>query len=105
MGLLVLLGLFIWATAALTSWFFGQAQGWMGAAPEAARGALEQVERAVPGVRAELGKYVPALKPATQPQRDVSGTGLGPVARYAGLENPLASGGRRAGSSGIRRRC
>lgn len=90
-GLLVLFGLLIWAALALIGWFFGQAQGWMGAAPEAARGALEQVEQVVPGVREKLGEFVPALKPggheraATQPQRDVSGTDIGPVARYPGL--------------------
>ena len=90
-GLLVLFGLLIWAALALVGWFFGQAQGWMGAAPEAARGAMERVEQAVPGVREKLGEFVPALKPgghesaAPQPQRDVSGTDLGPVARYPGL--------------------
>ncbi|MHB1051700.1 MAG: hypothetical protein ACYCZT_01315 [Thiobacillus sp.] len=83
-GLLVLFGLLIWATLALVGWFFGQAQGWMGAAPEAARGAMEQVEQVVPGVREKLGEFVPALKPS-QPPRDVSGTDVGPVARYPGL--------------------
>lgn len=83
-GLLVLFGLLIWAALALAGWFFGQAQGWVGAAPEAARGAMEQVEQVVPGVREKLGEFVPALKPS-QPQRDVSGTDLGPVARYPGL--------------------
>ena len=83
-GLLVLFGLLIWAALALVGWFFGQAQGWMGAAPEAARGAIERVEQAVPGVREKLGEFVPALKPS-QPRRDVSGTDVGPVARYPGL--------------------
>ncbi|MHB1402374.1 MAG: hypothetical protein ACYCWB_08250 [Thiobacillus sp.] len=83
-GLLVLFGLLIWAAAALIGWFFGQTQGWMGAVPEAARGALAQVEQAVPGAREKLGELVPALKPSP-PQRDVSGTDLGPVARYPGL--------------------
>ena len=83
-GLLVLFGLLIWAAVASIGWFFGQAQGLMGTAPEAARGAMEQVGRVVPGVREKLGEFVPALKPS-QPQRDVSGTDLGPVARYPGL--------------------
>lgn len=83
-GLLMLFGLLIWAAVALMGWFFGQAQGWMGAAPEAARGAMGQVEQAVPGMREKLGEFVPALKPSP-PQRDVSGTDLGPVARYPGL--------------------
>lgn len=93
-GLLVLFGLLIWAVVALMGWFLGQAQGWMGAAPEAARGAVEQVEQVeqvVPGMREKLGELVPALIPGghksavTQPQRDVSGTDVGPVARYPGL--------------------
>ncbi|MEW5966140.1 MAG: hypothetical protein AB1720_03970 [Pseudomonadota bacterium] len=88
-GLLVLFGLFIWAAIALTGWFFGQAQGWGAAAPEAARGALERVERqveqVVPGAREKLGEIVPALKPEAPPARDVSGTDLAPVARYPGL--------------------
>jgi hypothetical protein len=83
-GLLVLVGLLIWAAVALIGWFFGQAQGLMGAAPEAVRGAMEQAEQAVPGAREKLGEFVPAIKPP-QPRRDVSGTDLGPVARYPGL--------------------
>ncbi|ODU50988.1 MAG: hypothetical protein ABS92_01205 [Thiobacillus sp. SCN 63-374] len=90
-GLLVLFGLLIWAAVALIGWFFGQTQGWIGAAPEAARGALEQMDRAVPGAREKLGEFVPVLKPggheraASPPQRDVSGSDLGPVARYPGM--------------------
>ena len=83
-GLLVLFGLLIWAALALAGWLFGQAQGWMGAAPEAVRGAMEQAEQVVPGAREKLGEFVPALKPP-QPRRDVSGTDLGPVARYSGF--------------------
>ncbi len=83
-GLLVLVGLLIWAAVASIGWFFGQAQGLMGAAPEAVRGAMEQAKQAVPGAREKLGEFVPAIKPP-QPQRDVSGTDLGPVARYPGL--------------------
>lgn len=83
-GLLVLVGLLMWAAVASIGWFFGQAQGWMGAVPEAVRGAMEQAEKAVPGAREKLGEFVPAIKPS-QPRRDVSGTDLGPVARYPGL--------------------
>lgn len=83
-GVLVLFGLLIWAAVALAGWLFGQAQNWMGAAPGAARGALEQIEQVVPGARAKLGEFVPALKPS-QPRRDVSGTDLGPLARYPGM--------------------
>jgi hypothetical protein len=83
-GLLALFGLLIWAVLALIGWFFGQVQGWTAAAPEAARGALEQVENAIPGAREKLAELAPALKPAP-PQRDVSGSDLGPVARYPGM--------------------
>jgi len=83
-GLLVLFGLMIWAGLALLGWLFGQAQGWMGSAPEAVRGAVEQAEQAVPGAREKLGEILPAFKTAS-PRRDVSGTDLGPVARYPGL--------------------
>lgn len=83
-GLLVLVGLLIWAAVASIGWFFGQAQGLMGAAPETVRGAMEQAKQAVPGAREKLGEFVPAIKPP-QPRRDVSGTDLGPVARYPGL--------------------
>ncbi len=90
-GLLVLFGLLIWAALALAGWFFGQTKNWTGAAPEAARGALEgameqveQVEQVVPGVRETLGAFVPGLQPSPQP-RDVSGTDVGPVARYPDL--------------------
>lgn len=88
-GLLVLFGLLIWAAIALLGWFFGQAQGWMGTAPEAARGAMEQVERVVPGMREKLGEIIPTMKPAELPQRDVSGADLGPVARYPALVRTL----------------
>jgi hypothetical protein len=88
-GLLVLFGLLIWLALTLIGWFFGQLQGWTAAAPEAARGVLEQVEATVPGahekLREHLGEQVPALKPVAPPQRDVSGTDLGPVPRYPGM--------------------
>ena len=85
-GLLVLFVLLIWAGLALLGWLFGQAQGWMGGAPEAVRGAVKHAEQALPGAREKLGEFVPALKPAPAlARRDVSGTDLGPVARYPGL--------------------
>ena len=99
-GLLVLSGLLIWVAISLMGWLWGQARNLTGSAPDAARGVLAQVEKIVPGalaqvdeiapgVRAKLGDLVPALKPQQEPQqsrqRDVSGTDLGPVARYPGL--------------------
>ena len=88
-GLLVLFGLLLWSAVALLGWLWGQAQNWTGTAPEAVggavRGVLQQVEQIVPGTREKLGEMVPTLKPETQPQRDVSGSDLGPATRYPGL--------------------
>lgn len=88
-GLLVLFGLLLWSAVALLGWLWGQAQNWTGTAPEAVggavRGVLQQVEQIVPGAREKLGEMVPSLKPETQPQRDVSGSDLGPATRYPGL--------------------
>lgn len=84
-GLLALFGLLIWAAVTLMAWLWGQTQGWMDKAPEAARGALAQVEQVIPGASETLGHFVPVLTPLAKPQRDVSGTDLGPVARYPGL--------------------
>jgi len=88
-GLLVLFGLLIWAALALISWLFGQAQGWSAAAPEAARGVLEtvekQVEQVVPGAQEKLAEIVPIINAGDRPQRDVTGTDIAPVARYPGL--------------------
>lgn len=88
-GLLVLLGLSIWAALAAIGWMFGQAQSWTAtlnaAAPKAAQDVLEQVEQVMPGARERLGEIMPPLKPGERPRRDVSGTDLAPVARYPGL--------------------
>jgi hypothetical protein len=88
-SLLVFFGLLIWAAVALIGGLFGQAQSMAGAAPDAVRNTarvmLEQVEAVVPGTRDKLGEFVPALKQEKQPQRDVSGTDIGPVDRYTGL--------------------
>jgi hypothetical protein len=87
-GFLVLLGLTAWAAVALVGALWGQARNLSDAAPdvlrEATRAAVGQVEVVVPGMREKLGEIVPALK-AEQPRRDVSGTDVGPVARYPGL--------------------
>lgn len=89
LGLLALFGLLIWVAIALLGWFFAQVQNWTASAPEAARGALESVERQVdqvaPGAREKLTEYLPILKPEDRPRRDVSGTDFAPVARYPGL--------------------
>lgn len=88
-GLLVLLGLLIWAGLALIGWGLGQAQSMAGSLPEAAKGVMQHAEAMVPGVREKLGVLIPELKaeqpPGSAPQRDVSGTDIAPVDRYPGL--------------------
>ncbi|MEW5771450.1 MAG: hypothetical protein AB1831_13935 [Pseudomonadota bacterium] len=93
LGLLALLGMALWAAVALLGWFFGQAQDWLGGAREAAsapaQAVLENVERAVPGARAQLethlGDVVPGLRRETPAAVDVSGTDLVPVPRLPGM--------------------
>lgn len=84
LGLLVVFALLIWAAVSLFAWLWGQGKSLTEGAPEAARIIASQVEQAVPGAREALGDLVPALKPEPPP-RDVSGTDVGPVARYPGL--------------------
>lgn len=84
LGLLTLFILLIWASVALLGWVWGQGKALGTGAPDAVRVVVEQVEQAVPGARAVLGDWLPALKPEPAP-RDVSGTDVGPVARYPGL--------------------
>jgi len=83
-GMMGVLALLIWVAVALFGWLWGQAQALTDAAPDAARTIIAQVENTVPGAREKLGDIVPALKPAPPP-RDVSGSDIGPVARYPGL--------------------
>ncbi len=78
------LALAVWGVVVLLGWLWGQGQALTEVAPEAARTVIAQVETAVPGAREKLGEIVPALKPEPPP-RDVSGTDIGPVARYPGL--------------------
>lgn len=84
LGLLAVFALLIWAAVSLFAWLWGQGKSLTEGAPEAARIIASQVEQAVPGAREALGDLVPALKPEPPP-RDVSGTDVGPVARYPGL--------------------
>jgi hypothetical protein len=82
-GAIGFFALLVWGVVSLFGWLWGQAQVLTGAAPEAARTVIAQVENTVPGAREKLGEIVSALKP--EPPRDVSGTDIGPVARYPGL--------------------
>jgi hypothetical protein len=88
LSMLLLLGLMAWAAIAVVGGLWGQARNLSATAPDvvrdATRAAVGQVEVIVPGMREKLGEVVPALK-AEPPPRDVSGTDVGPVARYPGL--------------------
>lgn len=84
LGFLMLLFLLGWTALSLLGWLWGQGKSLTEGAPEAVRGIASQVEQVVPGAREALGAVVPALKPEAPP-RDVSGTDIGPVTRYAGL--------------------
>lgn len=83
-AMIAALALVVWGVIVLLGWLWGQGQALTEGAPEAARTVIAQVETAVPGAREKLGEIVPALKPEPPP-RDVSGTDIGPVARYPGL--------------------
>jgi hypothetical protein len=84
LGLLTLFALLIWAAVSLFGWLWGQGKSLAGDVPEVVRIVTAQVEQVVPGARETLGDLVPAFKSETPP-RDVSGTDVGPVARYPGL--------------------
>ncbi|MCK9379880.1 MAG: hypothetical protein M0P95_02300 [Sulfuritalea sp.] len=106
-GLLMLIGMLIWAALAMIGWLFGMGQN----APEAARRALREIEDVVPGVRGRLTEIMPpmvrgvlegvdeiipgargkvseivsALQSPPQSRREVFGSDLGPVPRYSEL--------------------
>ncbi|PKO84366.1 MAG: hypothetical protein CVU17_04245 [Betaproteobacteria bacterium HGW-Betaproteobacteria-11] len=83
LGLLTLLALAIWAVVALFGWLWGQGKTLATGTPEATRVIVEQVDQIIPGARETLGEWLPAL--GSEPPRDVSGTDIGPVARFPGL--------------------
>ncbi len=84
LGMLGALALLFWGLVSGLGWLWGQTQPLTDAAPEAARSVIAQVENTIPGARDKLAEIMPALKPEPAP-RDVSGTDIGPVARYPGL--------------------
>ena len=83
-GLMGFVVIVVWAAYAVFSWLWGQGKSLTDGVPETVSIITSQVEKAVPGAREALGDLVPALKPEP-PQRDVSGTDIGPVPRYSGL--------------------
>jgi hypothetical protein len=89
LSLLVALGLAIWAVVAVAGWLFGKVPAATEAGRQAAGVAIEKAEQALPGMREQVGVWLPGVTKggsgAPAPLHDVSGTDLGPVARYAGL--------------------
>lgn len=83
-GMLGVLMLLAWGFVSSLAWVWGKAEALTDGAPDAARSVIAQVENSIPGAREKLGELVPAIKPEPVP-RDVSGTDIGPVARYPGL--------------------
>lgn len=87
LGALLLSGLLVWVSLALLSWFIGQVQDWLAAAPgvTAAVAAERPAERGAPRAWEQVGAVPVALRPEDRPRRDVSGTNIAPVPRYPGL--------------------
>ncbi|MGE0384132.1 MAG: hypothetical protein AB7Q97_05330 [Gammaproteobacteria bacterium] len=83
-GLALFAALALWAVLALAGWAFGLAREGLALAPDAARGAVEYVERQVPGAARALDE-LRAIGTLHEPVRDVGGTDIGPVPRYPGL--------------------
>lgn len=83
-GGLVFLGLLVWAAIAVLSWVWGQAATVSDTGKRLASVAVTQVEQVVPGLKEQLGGWLPAL--GEEPLgSDVSGTDIGPIPRYPGL--------------------
>jgi hypothetical protein len=79
-----ILGLVTWAGIALLSWLWGQFPTATEAGRRLANDAATQIEQVVPGLKEQIGQWVPDLaeSPATS---DVSGIDAGPVPRFPGL--------------------
>lgn len=72
-ALLTLTILAIWLTLSLAGWLFGMAKEGVSAAPDVARSAVQQVEKAVPGA-SQFIEDLRSIGQATPPGRDASGT-------------------------------
>lgn len=79
-----ILGLVTWAAIALLSWLWGQFPTATEAGRRLASDAVTQIEQVVPGLKEQIGQWVPDLV-KDPPTSDVSGTDAGPVPRFPGL--------------------
>lgn len=83
-AVLGILGLFTWAGIALLSWLWGQFPTATEAGKRLAREAMTQIEQVAPGLKEQVGQWVPGLV-EEPPASDVSGADVGPVPRFPGL--------------------
>ncbi len=79
-----ILGLVTWAGIALLSWLWGQFPMATEAGKRLAGEAMTQIEQVAPGVKEQVGQWVPGLV-GEPPASDVSGADVGPVPRFPGL--------------------
>jgi len=79
-----ILGLVTWAGIAVLAWAFGQIPVATDAGKRLAGEAMTQFEHVAPGLRQEIGQWLPGLAEGL-PLTDVSGVDVGPVARFPGL--------------------
>ena len=83
-AVLGILGLFTWAGIALLSWLWGQFPTATEAGKRLAGEALTQIEQVAPGLKEQVGQWVPGLV-EEPPASDVSGDDVGPVPRFPSL--------------------
>lgn len=94
--MLALIGLLVWAGIALLSWLWTQGASVTDVGKRFTGEAMTQVEQAVPGLREQAEQWLPAgvTEQASKwlpglgmdlPANDVSGSDVGPVARFPGL--------------------
>lgn len=78
-----ILALGIWAIIAVVSWLWAQVPAVVETGKHLTGQTITQVEQAVPGIKEEIGQWVPVL--AALPTSDVAGSDVGPVPRYPGF--------------------
>lgn len=79
-----ILGLVAWAGIALLSWLWAQFSVLSETGKRLAGETLTQVEQVTPGLKEQIGQWVPDLA-ENRPTSDVSGIDAGPVPRFPGL--------------------
>lgn len=83
-AILTLAVLATWLTISLAGWLFGMAKDGVSVVPDVVRGAVQQVEKVVPGATQAIDE-LRMIGQTVPPEREVSGTDPIPVARFPGL--------------------